>query len=143
MERLQEVSSENGIVQDIYVHMLTESGTTVETLLPCILSELDKASYDLLIVAIGINNLSNKNSNGTITPIFQEVANLVDVMTLKYQKLKSDVSAHPNAPPLVIAQMVGVKFHRYNEAHGRPVGGIPLLLNPYPLQQMVVNEAMK
>ena len=143
MDRLEYIAQKNEVVQDIYVKVRPESGTTIETLLPFIEEELEKDTYDLIIVAVGVNNLSHKNSNGTVTPIFQEIANMVDVLTSKYQALKNAIVSRPGAPPVALAQLVGIKFMRYNEAHGKSLDDKPLILNPYPLQQTVVNEGMR
>ena len=143
MDRLQEVAIKAGKIQDIHVEMLAKSGTTVETLLPWVEGELDANNYHLIIAAIGINNLTNVNSDSTITPIFQEVSNLVDVMTTKYQAFKNTIAARVQAPPVVIAQLIGVRVMRYNEAHGKSIGDKPLYLNPYPLQQHVINEGVR
>ena len=129
-----------GNVMDIKVQMLTESGATLETLLPVVLENLKTRTYDLMIVMIGVNNLSTKHLNCTVTPVFNEIANLVDVMTSKFQHFKKQVM--DVGQPMVFGQLVGIKFIRYNEAHGKPPEGQVLMLNPFPLEQMVVDDGI-
>ena len=85
--------------------------------------------FDLIYVMLGVNNLSKKNSNGRIEPIFEDVPTLIEIMLAKFEIFKCQLSTMSNK--VVLCQMIGMNISLYNKMP--PV---------YDVYQQVINESM-
>ena len=66
---------------------------------------------DLLYIHTGVNNLTLKKGS-TVQPTFDNIPELVDIMTDKFTVLKNKLSG--TCKNIVISQLVGIDLHRYN-----------------------------
>ena len=85
--------------------------------------------FDLLYIMLGVNNLSRKDRDGNIIPIFKDVPSLMEIMLAKYEILKCQLKEMSSK--IVLCQLIGLHIATYNK--------MPTLDDVY---QQVINEAM-
>ena len=73
----------------------------------------DTKHYDIIFVSVGVNNLTNKVPGGNVEPVFDNTPELVETLTDMFTQLKLNLK--PRATKVVICQLVGIDFHRYND----------------------------
>ena len=69
-----------------------------------------------VIICGGINNLTHIHTSGRITPRYQEVGNLMYVITTEIHDAKSRVTQ--SGFRVMIAQLMGVDINMYNSTTG-------------------------
>ena len=84
---------------------------------------------DLLYIHAGVNNLTSKKG-AIVQPVFDEIPELVDIITDKITSVK--LKLHKSCKNIVMVQIVGIDIGRYN----REMDGF------WYYQQIVINEAM-
>ena len=85
--------------------------------------------YDIVYVMLGVNNLSRLNSDGKVDPTYNDIATLVEMMSVKFEIFKcqiKEMSQH-----IVICQLIGINFFQYNKTGSN-----------FESEQEVVDESM-
>ena len=117
------------------VETLILSGMNLNKAPDKILDYLDGRIVDMIILMVGVNNLTHKHLNGHISPRFTEIGNLVDVMTDHLTFAKKEL--YKASPNVVIAHITGLSIIEYNRYIDPHYEGYP-----YPFQQFVINEGV-
>ena len=85
--------------------------------------------YDIIYVMLGVNNLSIRGSDKKVTPRYDDVGTLIEMMTTKYEIFKYQLQ--PLSKNVVSCQLIGLNLHLYNKDQ-----------NMFVAEQKVINEAM-
>ena len=110
------------------VKTLPASGATIGSIYYTIEEELRSSTYDLMIVFVGVNDLTKLHKpSKRVSPNFTEVGNLVEVLTDKYTLLRIKLRALNQR--FVLTHIIGIDLNVKNETTGR-----------YLAQQDVINE---
>ena len=115
-------------VADTFTDVISISGAKIEKLNYYAESHFVHRQFDMIYFFAGVNNLSTKHKSGKISPTFQETANLVEVMFDKFVEAKRVLQRY--CTKVVICQLVGLKFDKYNNS------------NSFPNEQIVIDEGI-
>ena len=78
------------------------------------LSVLENESYHLVIVAAGVNDLTTLNKcTRTVSPVFDDLGQLVDIITDRLHDLKNSLMACTQY--LIICQITGIDMNTFNK----------------------------
>ena len=115
---------------NVTVHAL--GGARIENILETLDTHFpDKKSYDITYNFVRVNNLTKKGYNGKVTPVFDNVPELVESLTDHYTKLKSDLSLRIRK--VIISQIVGIDIDSYNRYYNEGF---------WYYHQLVINSAL-
>ena len=92
------------------VETLILSGSTLNSAPGKIIKYLDGRMIDMIFLMVGVNNLTHKHLNGHISPRFNEIGNLVDIMTDHVTYAKKEL--YKAAPNVVICHINGLSLIR-------------------------------
>ena len=119
---------------DIRVKVETNSGATITSLLDIALDYLSRNYYDIMVVIVGVNDLTNLHvdylGNRRISPRFNEVGNILEVLIPRFEIFK-DLIGRIAKHRMVFATMIGASFEIHNNVPG-----------DYGLNQQALNEAV-
>ena len=108
----------------------TSPGATIVKAVREAESILQSKSFDYIYLMAGVNNLTSKSSNGKITPTFNEIPNLVDVITDHLTWAKSFLANY--SPRVIICHLIGLNIDTYNAFHGH--------MTNFHTAQEIINE---
>ena len=92
-------------------------------------NNLLNTKYDMIITMLGTNDLISRHYNGHISPKYNDIGNLVDIITDKLQSSKNYLNQF--CKYVVVCHVLGLDFDRYNKYQ-----------TDYRQQQIVLDEAL-
>ena len=87
--------------------------------------------YDIIYVMVGVNNLTNKDKHGLVSPNYENVPDLIESLNDKMTSLKKCLQHR--AKFVVICQIVGINIDNYNQFHNE---------GRWYFEQKVIDQAM-
>ena len=109
----------------------TSPGATIVKAVREAESILQSKPFDYMYLMAGVNNLTSKSSNGKITPTFNEIPNLVDVID-HLTWTKSFLANY--SPRVIICHLIGLNIDTYNAFHGH--------MTNFHTAQEIINEGV-
>ena len=109
------------------------SGYSIDDLLSLGDQLASNRDYRCIYVMGGVNNLSSKHLSGQITPVFGEVGNMVEVMTDKFEHIRSVLSG--KTEKCIICPIVGLNFDMFNKEKAN-------IISDFSKEQLIVNDAV-
>ena len=76
------------------------------------INNLSPSKYDIIVTMLGTNDLFTRHTNGHISPIYDDIGNLVDVLTDKLQQSKSYLKQY--CKYVIVCHVLGLDFDRFN-----------------------------
>ena len=108
---LREQVKKTNLKVDIDIEMLR--GATIEVMVPKAKKYLRECHVDQAYFFVGVNNLTEKHTNGKVTGIFTDSANLVEIMEQKLDCAMDTLKQF--VPKMIICHVIGIDISVYNK----------------------------
>ena len=98
---------------NVEINVRHESGATIEVMEYIAIDYLQKHRNDQAYFFVGVNNLTEKHSNGKVTGVFTDSSNLVDIMESKLDETTSSLRQYE--PKVILCHVLGLDIQVYNK----------------------------
>ena len=129
LESLNKELEKEGINTQLTVEH--KGGATIESMTEIAETLLSKQRFNQVYFFVGVNNLTEKHSNGRVTGRFDDHANLIEIMEQKMDNARRSLGKYTNK--FIACHILGIDIATYNKATNP---------NDYHQMQTIINTAL-
>ena len=103
-------------IDNVRFDVLAESGLKIRDTVTYFYDELAQNQYDFIILMAGVNNLTCLHESSRVTPTFDDMGHMIDIMTDHYTWAKDQLEGLNHT--VVMSQLIGLDIGKWNGVPG-------------------------